>query len=192
MKPVVFLDIDGVINIFPGRGKSVKNGKHLRHWENWEQEVFADPDTPGVGMRFTWSPEMLEELLALKEVVDFVFLSTWVHHTQGLLPSIIGTSAISNRYLAKGEGRADYGSLSFDEPWWKVVALEKEISANPRPFIWIDDMYSRKLRYSVQDIAKWNNVPGDLVRSYEQYGITREILETVKSFLVPQNEGLVR
>lgn len=137
-------------------------------------------------------PGNAKELLALKEVVDFVFLSTWVHHTQGLLPSIIGTSEISNSYLAKGEGRADYGSLSFDEPWWKVVALEKEISANPRPFIWIDDIYSRKLRFSVQDIAKWNNVPGDLVRSYEQYGITREILKTVKNFLVPQNEGLVR
>lgn len=183
MRPVLFVDIDGVINIFPParKGKSFANGKHRNHWTHWEKKEFPIVENGETVMYpFIHSPEMLESLLSLQDHLDIVWLTTWEEETQGLLRELTGLPSLP--YLAKSGGRDDYLSNYTEGFWWKVVALGKEIDSNPRPFLWLEDIYSTELRKQVRDIAQRNSVQGDVLRSYEAVGITKAMLEQVKVF----------
>lgn len=192
MKPVLFIDVDGVINIFPPayKGKSFENGKHLKYWGEWKKQEFSIvKDGKTETYPFIHSPEMFEQILSLQGRVELVWLTTWQDYTEELLPNLLGMPSLRLPYLLHEEGRDDH-LTNTREKWWKVEALGKYIDANPRPFLWFDDMYSKELRSQVKDIAKRNEVPGDLIRANDVLGITKKMIEQVKSFFSLTEESL--
>lgn len=178
MRPVLLLDVDGVVNVFPPPSKGVKHGKHNRYWGGWHKQEFKHEEAM---LPFVHSTEMFDAITALYEHMDIMWLTTWQSFTQDLLAQLLGSDDFRFPYLQRGEGTEFYRPWD-NEPWWKVKSLDAEISANPRPFIWVDDNYSKMLRLQVQDIAKKNNVKGDLLRAYESLGLTNRMVKDIKSF----------
>jgi hypothetical protein len=120
----LFLDVDGVINVFrkPNQNKT-----------GWPELTQAEC----MGYIITWSPLLLQKLESLG--LDLVWTTTWQEEaSQFLGPTInFGTGA---PWLSPVPGEA-FGYPTID---WKFSAVREHVKANPGPFIWIDDEMERK------------------------------------------------
>lgn len=178
-KPYLFLDIDGVINIFP-KFKNWKQGKHYKFWDEWKFKTF---ECNGQSFPFTYSPLMIDYIAELREYFDVVFLTTWVEESRVLLPKLIETNVLDfpviQRTNFEHKNSGPYGI----HDWWKVIDLEKFITKDPRNFVWFDDEYSRKLRFQVEELAQEHGVRGKLIRVYESYGLTKQNVQEAIKFI---------
>lgn len=174
-RPTLFLDFDGVFNIFP-HGKQ----KHHKHWGNdWTRFSQYDEETD-TSYLITGSASMAHAVLALGSDVDLVWLSTWKHRANAPFSCIaskdVTLPALDDPTGALVGPTVRGGHLFL---WWKVDALRAEMMARPRDFIWLDDDYSRHARLAVEDVAETFGVHGRLVATSETLGITQDVLDDV-------------
>lgn len=153
----LYLDVDGVINVFP------KHGRNKTGWEFLSQ-------TTAAGFRITWSEEMLERLTALG--MELVWTTTWQEYApRELAPKI--DFGVGSRWLSPPPGFI----VSYPTIDWKYAAVKLDQIENPSPFVWIDDEMERVHRV-------WAAANGGLaLRTYETQGITPQMIEAISNFL---------
>jgi hypothetical protein len=133
----VFVDIDGVINALPDKGKG---------YETWEADTWR---TGSVYMEefheevaLSWSTEVVERLLAIEAMpgTEMVWCTTWEHRAAEQFAPVVGLGAdwrhVGPRRLMK-DGRYD---------WWKANRVWEAREQYDR-VLWMDD-----------DIASWTNI----------------------------------
>jgi hypothetical protein len=127
-RPVLAVDIDGVISLF-GFDQPLEPGK-------------IDPrDAPGEfhlidGMLHCISREAGKRLERLANSYGLVWASGWEDRANDYLPRILGIPELP--YLTF-DGRAQFGTAH-----WKLEALDEY--AGNRPLAWIDDSLDRSCR----------------------------------------------
>jgi len=122
MRPVVFLDFDGVLNALRYRDDKV-------NWQDWQREIVND----GLhDYRITYSPTMCKRLLELQDRADFVWCTTWRDLANTELAPIIG--------FPGDWPVVDGWHEMYDQIQWKWIGVKDFLfQYNDRPFVWVDD-----------------------------------------------------
>jgi hypothetical protein len=159
-KPVLAVDIDGVISLF-GFDQPAQPGRR-------------DADAPGEfhlidGMLHCIALETGPRLNRLAESYELVWASGWEDRANDHLPGILGVPELP--YLTF-EGRAVFGTAH-----WKLEALEEY--ARKRPLAWIDD----SLDDSCYEWAEERSEPTLLVPTESDVGLTEAQVEALESWV---------
>lgn len=122
-RAVIFLDVDGVLNRFPGLGSVPRRA-----------DEFDDFRTARCnGFPITFSAKMGQRLERLD--AQIVWATTWEHDD------------LANKEIAPLFGwprlpvlhRGDHDERAGRFGWWKASAVQAYLEEHPRPFVWIDD-----------------------------------------------------
>lgn len=186
MRPVLLLDIDGVVN-------SLLKAPPTHAWpkEAWRQVDFTDgPDT----FPLLWSEPVVEYLTSLHNQgrVEFRWHSTWQEKAP-LFGEAVGLPEFQVAYAP--EARANQG-LFFKEQilvhkptWWKYPTAERVLVVEKRPLIWIDDDLRLKLfpkyRSHVKTLGKVCLVDPD-----GQTGLLPKHMRQIEEFLLVCEEAV--
>lgn len=140
MKPVLLVDVDGVLNPFMmGHNKWEKRG-FSRH--NVTIPASDDPTTPTYRVYLSAAHKTMLE--SLEDVCDVVWATTWNHLANGLLAPLLKLK--------------QYPVLELDQaaPWldrslcWKTSQIKAAFSPNGayagRSFAWLDDDTTKRDR----------------------------------------------
>jgi hypothetical protein len=176
MKPVLFMDFDGVLNFFGSRNH-YRNHNKFGYLKRGSVNISTGDVAGGWGSfssyyhlyTINWSAELVRKLTAVN--VDWVWLTSWNKHTyklDDLLEITIPTSTL--------DWDSDSASKDHTHPA-KYVALKDYMKANPRPFIWVDD--SATVHFNPDDF----DVPYLLVVPNEDLGLTPDDLAKITDFV---------
>lgn len=122
-RPMILLDVDGVVNRLPTLER-IPRHKH----------EFADLSEAKVaGFPIVYSPEMARRLAGLEG--NIYWLTTWE------------AGDLANRKIAPLLGweplptiaRADHDKRAGAFGWWKSSAAKALVAQHQRPFVWLDD-----------------------------------------------------
>lgn len=175
MKPVFFLDIDGVVNVIPPR-KGVP--PHLKVWEDWRKiEVATYP--------INYSPNLIDHLNRISEKADIVWLTTWRKEAPKDFAPAVGLNDF--KFLNHTGVEDPWGTTSSfggspENRWWKMNAVLHHIDTVGTPFIWIDDEMRSSTKKYVRGIAEDCNIPNLMFVPFDTRGIDREHIERIDSF----------
>ena len=127
-RPVLYLDFNGVIDFFGGRGSYGKRSGlgYARH-----SSVHSTTEPSPGWYSFQWSAELLRKLDAL-EGLDIIWVSAWRQET-ALLENAMRWHKPSG-FLEWGDPVRD-----LSDSVEKLNAILADQAENPRPFIWADD-----------------------------------------------------
>lgn len=179
MKPVLFLDIDGVINVIPRNRGNINKLPHLRVWDEWKTvEILTYP--------ITYSPQLIAHLNRISKKVEIVWLTTWREQAIKDFAPVVGLDAF--RHIDPRGSEYPWGSqLSFAGPtdlrWWKLNGVLDELNSVGRPFIWIDDDLRSPTKKYVRKLAEEQDVPNLMFMPYDTMGIERDHIERIDEFL---------
>lgn len=148
-KPILFLDVDGVISLFGFDPAGETPGPF--HWV--DGIVHCIPDACG------------KRLERLAERFELVWATGWEEKANEHLPSILKLP-FEELPVLTFDGRAVFGSAH-----WKLEAIEEY--AGSRPLAWIDD----NLDKSCHKWARRRKAPTLLVRADSPVGMTDEHVE---------------
>jgi hypothetical protein len=155
-RPVLFLDVDGVISLFgfsPGDGQALPGALH------WIDGVaHCIPDTVG------------ERLIRLADAFELVWATGWEERANEHLPFVLGLPFGALPCLTF-DGRAVFGSAH-----WKVDAIDE--FAGERPAAWIDD----NLDETCVAWAEARSAPTLLVETSSSVGLTDEHVSLLLSW----------
>lgn len=146
MKPVLFVDVDGVISLYGFEVGSELPGPF--HWID--------------GVAHCIPPDSGPRLTRLADVFDLVWATGWEEKANEYLPGILGLPFGDLPYLTF-DGRARFGSAH-----WKIDALTAY--AGSRPAAWIDDSIDDRCRAWARDRA----APTLLIETRPPVGLTDE------------------
>jgi hypothetical protein len=110
MQPVLFLDVDGVLNALDDTV-----------WNDTVVQRVSPYDDPNSYVMHL-SPAMGAAIASLN--AEIWWTTTW-QHSAHLIGDIIGV-----------QGR---GVLDLDQRGWKLAAVQRFLADNPRPFLWFED-----------------------------------------------------
>lgn len=185
-KPVLLLDIDGVVN-------SLLKAPPTHAWpkEAWREVDFVSgPNT----WPLLWAAPVVDYLTGLHEAdrVEFRWHSTW----QEEAPQFGAAVGLPVFGVAEApEARANQG-LFFKEQilrhkptWWKYPAAERVLLVEKRPLIWIDDDLELKLfpKYRAQ-VKTFGLVC--LVAPNGQTGLLSKHMRKIEEFLLVCEEAV--
>jgi len=126
-RPVLFTDVDGVINI-------LVRPQFVEKYQVWPTVMEGTAN----GYIIQWSPEMIEALnqLVADFDLDHLWLTTWRADAAPKIGAMVGFGSESD-FLPWFRGFSDYSSLR-----GKVLALIEWAQENPgTPFVFIDDEF---------------------------------------------------
>ncbi len=149
-KPILFVDVDGVISLFgfaPGTGQL----PGPLHWVDGVAHCIPED----VGQR----------LVTLAESFELVWATGWEERANEHLPHLLKLPFRELPSLTF-DGRAVFGSAH-----WKVDAVDEY--AGDRPAAWIDDSIDE----ACEDWARRRSAPTLLVKTESHVGITEEHVE---------------
>jgi hypothetical protein len=144
VKPVLFVDVDGVISLYGFEAGSELPGPF--HWVDGIAHCIPTASGP--------------RLTRLAESFDLVWATGWEEKANEYLPSILGLELGPLPYLTF-DGRAVFGSSH-----WKLDAIGSY--ARDRPIAWIDD----HLDENCVTWAEQREAPTLLVKTLPPTGIT--------------------
>lgn len=136
-RPVLYLDVDGVINFLKHRHK----GKPYE-WDDIERDNVASPIEGHDGtFKITYSKTLSAQLLNLD--CDIKWLTTWGAEANKLISPLVGLPEdleVAGTYddWRVRDTRAS-GLYVITTANWKLDAVQRDQNDNPRPFIWADD-----------------------------------------------------
>lgn len=163
-KPIVLLDVDGVLNFFMGRSV----------WETSKMAWIRDRSR-GIGVQ--WSPTVVDKLNDWFDsgLAEIRWLTSWDNRAQEKLAPELGL-----RHFELARNPAE----NID----KDVAADRTALAEPeRPIVWIDDEV-----LNLSQLVKSDWISKDttlLIHPVENEGLTPEHLEKIESFLVGAREN---
>jgi hypothetical protein len=147
-KPILMVDIDGVISLFGGTPGRSADGRAL-------DGSFHSID----GIPHFLSATAAAHLLVLAELYDLVWASGWEEKAEEYLPHLLGIpSGLPFLRFSRGVGRAN--------AHWKLEAIDAYAGA--RPLAWIDDA----LNDACAAWAQARPAPTLLVSTEPQRGLT--------------------
>jgi hypothetical protein len=160
-RPVLAIDIDGVISLF-GFDESMQPG------------AAGARKTPGEfhlidGMLHCIAPETGPRLNRLADSYELVWASGWEDRANDHLPGILGVPELP--YLTF-DGQAQFGTAH-----WKLGALDEYAGA--RPLAWIDD----SLDESCYEWAETRQAPTLLVATESDVGLLDSHVEALESWV---------
>lgn len=166
-KPILYCDVDGVINL------SAKTAQVVREKTVLLRPPFIFRHLARMGpvpFKVRWRESMVETLSLLP--VSLWWLTTWNQQAVKLLEPLTGirSEGVLNYHLGVREIRTQPS---------KYTLLRLHQLADPRPFIWVDDIATQHYRES-----DWVNPPPHLIiRTVKNHGITDEHLEEMRNFI---------
>jgi hypothetical protein len=149
VKPVLFVDVDGVLSLFGFESTGELPGPF--HWID--------------GIAHCIPPDTGPRLVRLAESFDLVWATGWEEKANEYLPGILDLP-FDDLPCLTFDGRARFGSSH-----WKVDAIDGY--ASNRPAAWIDDSFDDSCRLWASD-RRW---PTLLVHTVAPVGLTEEHVE---------------
>jgi HAD domain in Swiss Army Knife RNA repair proteins len=156
-KPLLMVDIDGVISLFgaPGHGATWPAGPDRGHEEAGAQGSFHSID----GIPHFLSATAAAHLLGLAEHFDLVWASGWEDRAEEYLPHLLGLPAgLPFLRFERSPGTRN--------AHWKLAAIDAY--AGQRPLAWIDDAFNE----ACHEWAEKRPAPTLLVRTEPKDGLT--------------------
>jgi hypothetical protein len=164
MRPVVFLDVDGVLNAVP---------------YDRDPEGFDDFERAQcLHFWITYSKKMGERLAALD--ADLMWLSTWGSDANNYIGPLFGW------YPLGVVGRSVYDRQS---SWWKSFAARRFLADYPRPFIWLDDDLTLAQQSGAIDWVDNYKLPKLLIAPVTHRGLLPEHLERIETWIADLGSG---
>ena len=154
-RPVLAVDVDGVISLFGFDGPLHQAGGRM-HLIDGMAHVISDKAGP--------------ELLRLAEVYELVWATGWEQRANDSLPLILGLPG--DLPVLSFDGRARFGSAH-----WKLEALAEY--AHGRPLAWIDD----SLDPSCHEWAAQRDAPTLLCPTDSEVGLTEAHTEALLAWV---------
>jgi HAD domain in Swiss Army Knife RNA repair proteins len=149
-RPILFVDVDGVISLFGFRpGEDTLPGP--LHWIDGVAHCIPED----VGAR----------LIRLAERFELVWATGWEERANDHLPYLLNLP-FRNLPVLSFDGRAVFGSAH-----WKVDAIDEY--AGNRPAAWIDD----NIDETCQEWAEFRRAPTLIVETRSAVGLTDEHVE---------------
>ncbi|MBC9703619.1 MAG: hypothetical protein H9W81_01085 [Enterococcus sp.] len=188
IKPRLYLDIDGVVNIFPAKHGNPNKKPHLRAWKNWKTfTVKAFHDGKEREFIITWSPDLMAELIALTEIYDIYWLTNWRHTA---LTQFAPQTGLPEFPVCDELGIEDGSYLSAvsltghpHKRWWKINAIVKDMEENPDlKWVWIDDSIRPAIRTYFKSLARLIGFSHMLITPFDAIGITPEHIQKLRDF----------
>lgn len=187
-KPRLYLDIDGVVNIFPRRHGNPNKKPHLRAWKKWKTFIVTEiRDGKEVDFVITWSPDLMAALIALSEIYDIYWLTNWHGTAATQFAPNTGLPDFPVRHetgIEEGEHltlSSLYGHA--DKRWWKVNAIVKDMEDNPDlKWVWIDDTIRSPIRTYFKSLCPLVGSSHMLITPFDAIGITPEHIERLRDF----------
>ena len=171
--PYLFLDVDGVLNVFE---KDLGSDADM-----FDDFALHDVDFDVVAgyhrsVSVWLSPAMGARLAQL--AVDMHWVTTWEHRANSAIAPLCG--------LARDLPVLLHGVN--DEEWdldWKFVAVRNAVEQDPRPFVWIDDDidFLRDQGLTPREWADGISVPSLLIAPDTRTGLLPRQLDAVEEFL---------
>jgi hypothetical protein len=168
-RPLLMVDIDGVISLFGFPGGSLSTPRPRAS----AQPAASTPAVPDGsfhtvdGIPHFLSHAAAAHLLALAEDFDLVWASGWEEKAEEYLPRLLGLPAglpFLHFERSQGAGRSIDGH-------WKLDAIDTYAGA--RPLAWVDDAFDE----SCHDWSAGRSAPTLLVQTVPAHGLTsREAL----------------
>lgn len=139
-RPVLYLDVDGVVNFI----KHPRKGSPYE-WDDIERAQVASPiEGDDRTFKITYSKTLSLKLLELEAYCDIEWLTTWGHEANTHISPLIGlpqdlkvTGTVDDYRAERDTGQS--GLVIVNSYNWKLETIKKDQNENPRPFIWADD-----------------------------------------------------
>lgn len=186
-RPLVLLDVDGVLNAVAAWGRSGA-------WSDWRTGVARDD---GRDFPITWSPSVVAAVRSWQELAEVQWLTTWGHDANTSLRHLLGLPELAVAATYADADVAPSGSTDEDGPahaavapaapdrltgrWWKFDAVRRLVRADPsRPVVWLDDDLAGQ-----SDVRAWMHAHTAclLVAPEPRSGLTPGQLDSVAEFL---------
>jgi len=175
--PTVFLDVDGVLNAFRFDMEHASFGDFTDH------EITID-DQRGFGRKFDvcLSRTMGERIASLEATI--VWVTTWEHHADTYIAPLCGLPSGLGVLTSPGDVDTWHGT-------WKLDAVRRAVSEDPRPFVWVDDDLdafgsgSDSARRWAADLP----IENLLLSPDPRAGLTHVHLEAIEAFLEQVSGG---
>lgn len=184
-RPLVLLDVDGVLNAVPTRGRS-------KAWDDWAAGA-ATAD--GRRFRITWSPTVVAAVQAWLDVAEVQWLTTWGHDANRSLRHLLELPELpvagtydggpAQAWLATQARAHAAVAPAAPDPltgrWWKFDVVRRIVRADPaRRLVWIDDDLAGQA-----EIQEWMQQEADclLVAPDLASGLVGAELAQVEAFL---------
>jgi len=151
-KPVLLVDIDGVISLFGFSSDERPEGI----WCSVE------------GMPHFLSATAAEHLHALAEWFDLVWCSGWEERASEHLPALLGVPDLPHLSFDRNPGRG--------HAHWKLAAIDAHVG--DRPVAWVDDA----LNEHVERWAAEREAPTLLVHTEPHVGLTAAHVEQLRAW----------
>ena len=178
--PILFLDFDDVVNHFSSRNAYRSNKSTLGYLKRLT--LYID----GKDYSVNWSAELVKKLNDAKDKYGFTWLwhTTWKSNAVKHVDPKLGTN--SDGFIdwdADGGIPKDAPSDDVDDirDSRKYAAMLAYVSANPAPFVWIDD--SATLKYNSDDFVGVLDVPHLVITPDAKFGMLRHDLDAMLAFL---------
>lgn len=177
----IYIDVDGVLNAWPGDDADLATSGWGK--DSWNFDVIY-------GYGITWSDELVSELNALQELgVEFRWLTTWCELAQQHIAPGLGLEGGAFWPLAGGV-LSDFHSSANRVgeqrySWWKQATIINDLTKDPADkVVWIDDDHS----YYNSHRTPWTServAGGELltVVPYTPVGVTPADIKEIRAFL---------
>lgn len=177
MQPQIFLDFDGVLNVFPDSYQPTPIDYDLGFAPDCKQRVTLPEG------RFTlqWSSVLANSLYALSDQANLFWLSTWQPETHIL-------NQLLNWSTEKITTVTWYDPISRKGIWTgKRDHIRNMITKNdPTPIVWVDD--EECITIAQQQLADMHpTAPILMIRPDPRIGISQRQLELINQFITNPN-----
>jgi hypothetical protein len=152
-KPVLFVDIDGVVSLFGFPSDAVP-----------PRCVWHQVD----GIIHLLSHEAADHLLALCDAYELVWCSGWEDRANDHLPHLLGLGPFPHLVLGARTNRP--------AGHWKLAAIEAH--AGDRPLAWVDD----DVNDAARDWARRRRAPTVIVETEPATGLTEALTERLRAW----------
>ncbi len=183
MRPLVLLDVDGVLNALgPADGA----------WPDWEVGAAS---ALGRDWPIRWSPSVVSAVRSWRDTADVQWLTTWGAEANGSLRQVLGLPELPVAGTADEPPPATpppsgaASALAAVTPaapaptgrWWKFDVVRRLVTADPlRPLVWLDDDL-----VAVDEIRAWTRARARclLIAPEPRRGLVQPHLDAVRRFL---------
>lgn len=180
LKPTLFQDIDGVINVLPKHVGNLDTRPHLRVWKEWDVVQVGE-------YTITYSPELITHLNRISQKVDVVWLTTWREEADRDFAPAVGLNPFP---FANPQGREDAwfsGAADFkanpENRWWKLNAVLEHVESTEAPFIWVDDELRSHTKQLLKRKLGVTNRAALMLIPAQNTGMTPEHINQIDNFV---------
>ena len=188
-RPLVLLDVDGVLNAVPLWGGSDA-------WPDWRR---GSATAEGREFPITWSPTVVDAVRSWQDRAEVRWLTTWGHSANSSLRHLLDLPElpVAGTYDdvdgdpgdpdATGPTHASVAPAAPDRltgRWWKFDVVRRLVRSEPgRPVVWLDDDLAGQ-----SSVREWMHVHTDclLVAPDPGSGLTADHLAAIGEFLDAQ------